>query len=162
MFKEMLVVLAGLSSACASKPSTPTSTPAQPSITGIENLATPPIGEPFDEQTGEPLEELDDDQKVLMREAIRSNSFHVTLCYNEALRKDPSLHGRVVLTFTVGTQGRVITARVEQTDVPDPSLLACIVDSTKDWRFPEPLGDESNVLVTKTFILTNEDVGDDG
>lgn len=53
-------------------------------------------------------------------------------CYNKGLATDPSLRGKVTLTFTVNRYGRVDG---EATGIA-PKVDACLTSAVGSWRFP--------------------------
>ncbi len=87
--------------------------------------------------------------KDQIRTVVREHTAEIRSCYNKALLKDPKLAGKVVVKFTIAADGSVSESVSAQTDVND-ALTACIVDSTKTWKFPPP-GEQ--VTVTYPFVL---------
>jgi len=60
-------------------------------------------------------------------------------CHKQALKSDPTLQGRVTLSFTIGEAGRVADARVAGVD---DGLDACIAALMRGWRFSPPRDDD--------------------
>jgi hypothetical protein len=56
----------------------------------------------------------------------------LTRCYKDALRGQPTLHGRIDLQLTIGTDGAVVAARA--TGMPD--LEGCVAKRARAWTFP--------------------------
>lgn len=60
-------------------------------------------------------------------------------CYERALRRDPTLKGKVSVRFTVTGAGKVSTARTTLNELT-PEVGNCIVSAFKRFRFPPPEG----------------------
>jgi hypothetical protein len=56
-------------------------------------------------------------------------------CYKDALRGEPSLHGRIDLELTIGTDGAVASARARGM----PDLEDCVEKRARAWTFPVAL-----------------------
>ena len=56
--------------------------------------------------------------------------------YNRALRKDPTLQGKVVLELTIAPSGKVTACRVISSELGDPALERKLVARVKLFRFP--------------------------
>lgn len=97
--------------------------------------------------------ELDRDE---IREVVRTHIDEISACYNAALVRDPTLEGKVILTFVIGAKGAVREAEVASSTVDDPTVGPCMVAAVKGWTFPAPRGG-GNVSVTYPFVL---EVGD--
>lgn len=83
--------------------------------------------------------------RAVIRPYLDRNTVHRTItrhrndlraCYNRALRHDPTLTGRVVLSFLI-EQGTVTETSI---DTPDPGFEACLNQTVRDWTFPTPEG----------------------
>ncbi len=78
-------------------------------------------------------------------------------CYEDALRGDPSLRGRITVRFTVSVDGRV----TEATAAADPAGLApvghCILGHLRTEAFPRPHEAAANFVFPFTFAP--EDAG---
>ena len=59
-------------------------------------------------------------------------------CYERQLRNNPTLRGRVSVTFTVTGSGRVSGARAASSF--DPTVGTCVASVVSRLRFPEPEG----------------------
>lgn len=84
------------------------------------------------------------DKDVIQRR-FRDHQSELRWCYTEALRRDRSLRGRLVLDLVI-IAGKVILARAAEDDLGDPELAACVVRRVSTWRFPDP-PDEGAVRV---------------
>ncbi len=82
---------------------------------------------------------------------LRRRSRDVERCYERGLNSNPGLGGRVVVQFTIGTDGRVSNARLPTNEVGS-SVGNCILGRVRRWRFPEP--DGGTVTVRKAYVLS--------
>ena len=72
-------------------------------------------------------------KKVVMR---RRNA--IKFCYDKALMLNPKLSGKVVVTWTIGGNGRVIKASISQATLKDKSVHSCMLMRVKSMRFAKP------------------------
>lgn len=96
-------------------------------------------------------------QGAIDREAVakvvNSHLQEVYACYERALLKDPSLAGKVVLEWTIGTNGRVVATRTKSSTLRNPSVESCIIRGLKAWTFPPARG--GAVIITYPFIFNS-------
>jgi periplasmic protein TonB len=67
--------------------------------------------------------------------------------YSRALRKDPSLQGKLVLRLTIEPSGAVSACEVVSTEINDDELLQKLIARVKMFRFPDK--DVATVTTTK-------------
>ncbi|MFO8073676.1 MAG: AgmX/PglI C-terminal domain-containing protein [Polyangia bacterium] len=72
-------------------------------------------------------------------------------CYERALKRDPSLQGKVTVQFTISGSGRVTNARATSCEV-GAAVCSCITSSFKRFRFPPPEG--GSVTFQMPFLFT--------
>jgi len=58
-------------------------------------------------------------------------------CYEQGLKKNPKLTGRMVIKWVIGERGKVIEARVMSSTL-DTAFSRCCVENAKTWIFPKP------------------------
>lgn len=61
-------------------------------------------------------------------------------CYEDNLRNSPNLQARVAVSFVIGVDGKVTSARDGGSDMPDSATIACVVRVFRDLAFPKPEG----------------------
>jgi len=61
-------------------------------------------------------------------------------CYDEGLRRNAGLQGRVVTRFVIDRDGRVVAAVDGGSDIADPRVVECVVNAFAGLRFPPPEG----------------------
>jgi len=91
--------------------------------------------------------------EVVLR-IVRFNLQPQRRCYEDALRDDQHLAGRVPVRFTVGEDGRATGAESAEdagSTVSKTNLTRCVVQATGSLVFPRP--GHGNVKVTVTFTF---------
>lgn len=76
--------------------------------------------------------------KEAVRKVIRSIISQIRACYEKKLRTNPSLGGKLVITFEIAEQGRVSSAKTKSNTLGDPEVGQCVADRIQAQRFPEP------------------------
>ena len=76
----------------------------------------------------------------------------VTSCYERELKKNPKLAGKVTVQFTIGTVGRVTSAKITVNSTGSSAVGNCIKQRISMWRFPRPQG--GDVTVAYPFVFT--------
>jgi hypothetical protein len=71
---------------------------------------------------------------------VRQSFGRFRLCYEDALRGNPSLEGRVSVKFVIDRQGNVSMAADAGSDLADESVVSCVVRGFSALSFPEPEG----------------------
>jgi hypothetical protein len=83
---------------------------------------------------------------------VRRSLERFRLCYESALRKNPTLQGKVVARFEIDRTGAVKNAKDGGSDLPDKELVDCVVKGFNGLSFPEPATkDKVTVEVPLTF-----------
>lgn len=88
-----------------------------------------------------------------VEEVINRNMGQIRYCYEKGLQVEPSLKGRVAISFVVGARGSVTSARVQHSSVGSRQLEGCIVGRLKGFRFPRPVAGV-NVQVQYPFSFS--------
>lgn len=89
------------------------------------------------------------DQDGLQR-TLRRKRADIERCYERALAGDPELAGRILIEFTIGSDGRVSSASLRENTVGS-SVGSCIEGRVRRWRFDPPEG--GNATVRVPYIL---------
>lgn len=82
-----------------------------------------------------------------MERVIRAHVGETTACYKEALRRDPTVHGRVVVRFYITYDGSVRKVVDTGSTINDEEMRACVFRVLQSLRFPKPVGGEVPVDV---------------
>ena len=89
--------------------------------------------------------------KEAVAKAINSHLAEVQRCYEAALLKNPGLAGKVVLEWSISTQGRVVSSKSKSSTLKDSSVESCILRSLNTWQFPPARG--QSVIISYPFIF---------
>lgn len=93
---------------------------------------------------------LDRDQIIAV---INRHRGEITYCYEQALKQDPSVRGKVAIKFVINPNGRVARANIAESSANHSRLESCMVARLRTWQFPKPVG-SVNVDVLYPFHLT--------
>ena len=74
----------------------------------------------------------------VIKRIVRQNQGRFRMCYEQGLRLNPNLEGRVVTRFVIGKDGSVSNAANAGSDLPDSQAVACVVRAFNGLSFPKP------------------------
>lgn len=77
-------------------------------------------------------------ERAALLEVVHRHTWEVHRCYTDALQDAPGLKGLLKVAWTVDANGRVPDARIDETDLDDARLQACVLERVRAWRFPKP------------------------
>lgn len=83
---------------------------------------------------------------------VRGHLDEVRYCYKKGLELDPKLEGDVVVRFTVGRGGQVLSSSVASSTLADFDVQACVARAVCRWMFEAPPGG-AQVAVIYPFSL---------
>lgn len=98
----------------------------------------------------------------VIQQIVRDDFVEMQKCYEEGLRRDPKLQGRVVVKFVIGMRGNVVEA-ADARDEPrssgaeraprmtDTQVVACVVARFTGLVFPRPEGGPVTVFYPLVF-----------
>ncbi len=76
-----------------------------------------------------------------IQQTIQKYMGNVLNCYDLEIKKNPELNaGRVVLSFDVELDGKILNSAVTKTTLHHKKVEACIVENSRTWIFPKPTG----------------------
>ncbi len=75
--------------------------------------------------------------KDIVRRIARAHINELRWCYLSDFAQDPNLSGKIVLTWTIGADGRVSQAKIASDTVGD-SVAECSTKAVSRWVFPKP------------------------
>jgi hypothetical protein len=112
----------------------------------------------------------------IIQRIVRDNFAGMRTCYEEGLRRDPTLKGKISTKFVIGLDGTVSSAadvhdappserpdlpealrdvdgrrQREEPRFPDPEVTACVVARFKALKFPQPQGGIVTVVYPVIF-----------
>ena len=83
---------------------------------------------------------------------VARNMGQIRFCYEQALQGEPGLNGRVAVDFTIGGNGLVKMAGIENSTLGSKIVEDCILARLKSWKFPLP-ENGVDVKVSYPFVL---------
>jgi hypothetical protein len=93
--------------------------------------------------------EIDAEQTV--RNTIKQSVSAFEACYQNSLRRDSRIKGRVVVFVSVQSGGTVTSARLDESTIKDEGVVSCITARLKTLRFP-PLGEDVDVTLPLALV----------
>lgn len=87
----------------------------------------------------------------IIQRIVRQNFGRFRLCYENGLRSNPNLRGRVAVRFMIGQEGRVASAGDGGSDLPDSGVVSCVVRAFFGLMFPAPEGGTVTVVYPIIF-----------
>jgi tetratricopeptide (TPR) repeat protein len=88
----------------------------------------------------------------VIQRIVRQNFGRFRLCFDNGLRTNPRLMGRVTVRFTIDRSGAVANAADGGSDLPDSAVVACVVRGFPSLSFPSP--EDGIVTVTYPIIFS--------
>lgn len=87
----------------------------------------------------------------VIQRIVRQNFGRFRLCYENGLRNNPNLQGRVMVNFVIGRDGTVSQVGGGG-DIPDGGVVSCVVQAFYGLSFPQPEG--GIVTVSYPIVFT--------
>jgi hypothetical protein len=85
----------------------------------------------------------------VIQRIVRQNFGRYRFCYEQGLRGNPNLQGRVAVKLVIGRDGSVSQVSNGGSDLPDSNVVSCVVRSFYGLSFPQP----ENGIVTVTYPI---------
>jgi hypothetical protein len=95
----------------------------------------------------------------VIQRIVRLNYPFFRRCYEDALRTDPGLEGKVTVRFVIERDGSVTHLRTIDTTMPNRSVVQCVVQGYYDIKFPKP--EAGIVIVVYPIVFSPGDTNDD-
>jgi TonB family protein len=83
---------------------------------------------------------------------VRKYAPGIQFCYDNELKKTPGLGGKLLVSITVTSSGRVTDAAIVQDSVRSAALAQCALAQIEAWKFPEV--EEGVVTFQAPFVFT--------
>jgi len=74
----------------------------------------------------------------VVQRIVRQNYGRFRQCYENGLRSNPNLTGRVTARFVIGREGSVANVQNGGSDLPDSAVVGCVVSAFYGLSFPTP------------------------
>jgi hypothetical protein len=75
---------------------------------------------------------------AIVQKITRDHSDAIRGCYEEGLRRNRDLAGKVTTKFVIGADGAVQMAEIGCTSIPDDFVVDCVVEEVRTFVFPPP------------------------
>ena len=85
--------------------------------------------------------------------ALRERARAAKACYDKALKKNPTLGGRLVVGLQLADDGQVCASRLVKDTLDDPEVVSCVQSLFVGQRFPAPEGGCVNVALPLVFAI---------
>jgi outer membrane biosynthesis protein TonB len=87
----------------------------------------------------------------IIQRIVRHHYGAFRTCYEKSLVTSPSLAGRVVVSFTIRTDGTVANAKDAGSRIIQKDVVSCVVDAFAKLVYPQPEGGEVKVVYPIVF-----------
>jgi hypothetical protein len=92
----------------------------------------------------------------VIQRIVRQNFGRFRLCYENGLRNNPNLAGRVSVRFVIGRDGGIMSSANGGSDLPDAGVVSCVVGAFRGLQFPQG---EDGGAVTVTYPISFSPAG---
>jgi outer membrane biosynthesis protein TonB len=83
---------------------------------------------------------------------VRRYAPGIQYCYDNELKSDPSLRGKLVVSMTVSASGKVVDALVIEDTLRSSAARECVLSQIVGWKFPAI--EEGDVSFKTPFVFT--------
>jgi hypothetical protein len=73
--------------------------------------------------------------KASVQNVAKKNIGEIKACYQQALQKQPGARGKLVIKLAIEASGFVTQVSVVANPFSDQTLVACLTQKLKQWRF---------------------------
>jgi TonB family protein len=88
----------------------------------------------------------------LVVSTIKTRIRAIQMCYEQQLRRNPTLAGKVTIEFTIQPRGNVTDVHVKENSTNDPAVATCVANTVGGFRFnPGPQG--GSVTYSYPFVF---------
>jgi hypothetical protein len=87
----------------------------------------------------------------VIQRIVRQNFGRFRLCYENGMRNNPNLQGRVSVKFVIDRSGAVSMTADGGSDMPDQGVVQCVVRGFGNLSFPQPEGGMVTVVYPIMF-----------
>jgi hypothetical protein len=85
-------------------------------------------------------------EPAAVQNVVRASFGRLRQCYDDGLRRNCDLRGRVVTKFVIARDGSVATVADAGSDLPDAAVVDCVLREFGPLRFPAPDGGPVTVV----------------
>jgi hypothetical protein len=88
----------------------------------------------------------------VIQRIVRQNFGRFRLCYENGLRNNPTLQGRVATKYIIDRDGSVKSTQDSGSDLPDQNVVQCVVKAFGNISYPQPEGGIVTVVFPLIFV----------
>jgi outer membrane biosynthesis protein TonB len=88
----------------------------------------------------------------MIRKRVRDSLPELEAVYNEAIRRNPELRGKLLVRFRIDPSGKVQRAEPVEGEFRDPAFVDSILEKIRHWTFEPTGGRAVEVLYPFVFI----------
>lgn len=140
---------------CGGKGGTGATAIGEPPTTPAKTRAPNPRPNEGRARPGKPSQPESDSKSSLppeeVQRVIRSGLADLRACYEEGLKRNPSLGGRVTVRLIIDQDGHVSSVAPECTSLPDPAVVSCMAKRFGRYQFPKPATGSATVIYPVMF-----------
>ncbi len=90
--------------------------------------------------------------KAEIQRVINGYRSQIAQCYEDGLKQNAQLQGKVLVEWNIDAGGRVTRVRIRSTELQAPNVERCLIKRVQSWTFPKPIGG-GTVTVVYPFVL---------
>jgi len=84
---------------------------------------------------GPEVESASCDRNAISR-FVKTRIKAIQSCYERELKRNPTMKGKIVVRFTIGSTGRVSDVEIDENSLGNEAVVACIKNTIRFWIFP--------------------------
>ena len=88
----------------------------------------------------------------MIRKRVRDSLPELEAVYNDAIRRNPALRGKLLVRFRIDPSGKVQRAESVEGDFRDPAFVNSVLEKIRHWNFEPTGGHTVDVLYPFIFI----------
>jgi len=88
----------------------------------------------------------------MIRKRVRDSLPELEAVYNESIRRNPDLRGKLIVRFRIDPSGKVQRADSVEGDIRDPAFVNSVLEKIRRWNFEPTGGHTVDVLYPFIFI----------
>jgi len=88
----------------------------------------------------------------MIRKRVRDYLPELEAVYNDSIRRNPALRGKLIVRFRIDPSGKVQRAESVEGDFRDPAFVNAVLEKIRHWKFEPTGGREVDVLYPFVFI----------
>ncbi|MBN2194271.1 MAG: AgmX/PglI C-terminal domain-containing protein [Polyangiaceae bacterium] len=87
-----------------------------------------------------------------LRGALQAKAGQARSCYQNALRNNSTLQGRMSVSVRIGPDGQVCNAAIASDELGEPMVSNCVMNLFRAGKFPPPKGGCVDAAVPMNFV----------